>query len=62
MIIKLKQRIINEIYTIASDRRKRVLLEDQNKWLKEKLRHIKKLALQLDGEKVKINKNGEIID
>ena len=61
-MIKLNQRIINEIYTIASDRRKRVLLEDQTKWLKEKLRHIKKLALQLDGEKVKVNKNGEIID
>lgn len=56
-----KKRLIDEIYTLASDRRIRIMLEDQNKWLETKLKAIRKLARRLGGEKVKTNKRGEII-
>jgi len=50
--------IVGAIYGLASDKRHRVLMSDENEWMETKMKEIRKLAKRLprikwDGKKVK---------
>uniref|UniRef100_A0A6M3L873 Uncharacterized protein n=1 Tax=viral metagenome TaxID=1070528 RepID=A0A6M3L873_9ZZZZ len=47
--------VVGKIVYIASDKRHRVLLQDENDWLEEKMKEIRRLAKSLPYIKYKVN-------
>ena len=53
---KQEKIIVGKIVFLSSDKRHRVLLKDENEWLEEKMREIKRLAKSLPYIKFKPKK------
>lgn len=51
MANKDERKLIGQIWYVASDKRKRVMLTDQNEWLETKLKEIRRLLRKLPKEK-----------
>jgi len=51
MLNKKERQIVGQIRYLAEDRRARLLLTDQNEWLEEKVKEIRRLIKKLPYEK-----------